>query len=125
VAEHTAARSADPRGSIRTVAQEVNADLGGRIRHVWSDGDSTLDLLTTGLTLFAARGGSGWDGTAASLASRVPVEVRRLDPIAARAVGAAGDSAVLVRPDGKPAAVVPVAGAPAVALRHQVDAVAA
>jgi putative polyketide hydroxylase len=125
VAEHTAARSADPRGSIRTVDQEVDADLGGRIRHAWSGGHSTLDLLGTGLTLFAGRGASDWDGAAAALASRVPVDVRLLDPIAARAVGAAGHSAVLVRPDGKPAAVVPAAGEAAVALRHEVEAVAA
>ena len=124
VAEHTVARSADPRGSIRTVEQEVDADLGGRIRHVWSDGDSTLDLLTTGLTLFAARDGWSWKRAAGALASRVPVELRLLDPLAARAVGAGGDSAVLVRPDGKPAAVLPGAGEPAVALRRGVQAVA-
>jgi hypothetical protein len=52
-------------------------------------------------------------------------EVRLLDPIAARAVGAAGESGLLVRPDGKPAAVLPGVGAPAVALGHQVGAVAA
>ena len=50
--EHTAARSADPRGSIRTVEHEGDTDLGGRIRLVWSYGDCTLDLLTPGLTLF-------------------------------------------------------------------------
>jgi hypothetical protein len=66
-----------------------------------------------------------WDAAAAALASCVPVEVRLLDPIAARAVGAAGESGLLVRPDGKPAAVLPGVGAPAVALRHQVGAVAA
>lgn len=68
---------------------------------------------------------SGWDAAAAALASRVPVEVRLLDPIAARAVGAAGASGLLVRPDGKAAAVLPGAGAPAVSLGHQVEAVAA
>jgi len=125
VVEHTAARSADPRGSIRTVEQEVNADLGGRIRHVWSGGDSTLDLLGTGLTLFAAFGGSDWGAAAAALASRVPVEIRLLDPIAARAVGAVGESGLLVRPDGKQAAVLPGAGDSAVALHHEVEAVAA
>jgi putative polyketide hydroxylase len=122
VVEHTAARSADPRGSIRTAEQEVHADLGGRIRHVWSGGDSTLDLLTTGFTLFAARG--GWNTSPAALGSRVPVELRLLDPIAARAVGAAGDSAVLVRPDGKPAAVLPGAGEPVAALRREVRTLA-
>jgi hypothetical protein len=122
--EHTAARSAGPRGSIRTVEHEVDTDLGGRIRHVWSDGDSTLDLLTTGRTLFTGRANSGLEGAAAALASRVPVEVRPLDPIADRAVGAAGDFAVLVRPDWKPAAVLPGAAEPAVALRREVHALA-
>ena len=36
VAEHTAARSADPHGSLRAPEQEVHADLGGRIPHAWS-----------------------------------------------------------------------------------------
>ena len=49
VAEYTAARSADPNGSIRPVEQEVRADLGGRIAHVWAGERSTLDLLGTGL----------------------------------------------------------------------------
>jgi hypothetical protein len=44
----TAARSAEPNGSIRAVEQEVHADLGGQIVHVWSDERSTLDLLGPG-----------------------------------------------------------------------------
>ena len=35
VAEHNVARSADPSGSRRRVDQELHADLGGRIPHVW------------------------------------------------------------------------------------------
>ena len=101
VAEHTAARSADPRGSLRAPEREVHADLGGRIRHAWSGDRSTLDLLGTGLTLFAARG-SGWDDHGAPHHTRAPVTVSLLDPLAARAVGAAGTDAVLVRPDGTP-----------------------
>ena len=49
------ARSADPSGSIRPVEQEVRADLGARIPHVWAGDRSTLDLLEPGLTLFASR----------------------------------------------------------------------
>jgi putative polyketide hydroxylase len=125
VAEHTAARSADPSGSIRAPEQEVHADLGGRIPHVWAGGRSTLDLLGTGLTLFAGRDGPAWHAAAASLATRVTVDVRLLDAVAARAVGAAGHSAVLVRPDGKPAGVLPAGADPVAALRAAVSAVAA
>jgi putative polyketide hydroxylase len=125
VAEHTAARSADPGGSIRAPEQEVRADIGGRIAHVWSGEHSTLDLLGTGLTLFAGCDGRGWEAAAASLATRVPVDVRLLDPMAARAVGAAGRAALLVRPDGTPAGVLPAALEPAPALRAAVAAVAA
>ena len=110
VAEHTAARSADPRGSLRAPEQEVHADLGGRIRHAWSGDRSTLDLLGTGLTLFAARG-SGWDDHGAPHHTPAPVTVSLLDPLAARAVGAAGTDAVLVRPDGTPIAVLTHDGA--------------
>ena len=35
VAAHNVARSADPDGGARTAAQELPADLGGRIPHVW------------------------------------------------------------------------------------------
>ena len=96
VAEHAAVRSADPRGSRRAPEQEVHADLGGRIPHVWTaDGRSTLDLLGTGFTVFAAH-----DRPAPPPAGRVPVAVRRVDPIAARAIGAGAGTAILVRPDG-------------------------
>jgi 2-polyprenyl-6-methoxyphenol hydroxylase-like FAD-dependent oxidoreductase len=125
IAEHTAARSADPGGSIRTTEQEVHADLGGRIPHVWSGGRSTLDLLGSGLTLMAGRDGAAWDSAVASLPTRVPVDVRLLDAVAARAVGAAGRTAVLVRPDGKPAGVLPAGVEPAPALRAAIAAVAA
>ena len=40
VAEHNAARSADPNGSIRGTADELRADLGGRIPHTWLPGES-------------------------------------------------------------------------------------
>ena len=40
VAEHNAARSADPNGSIRGVAEELHVDLGGRIAHAWLPGET-------------------------------------------------------------------------------------
>jgi putative polyketide hydroxylase len=125
VAEYTTARSADPGGSIRPVEQEVRADLGGRITHVWAGERSTLDLLGPGLTLFAGRDGPAWDPAAASLAARVPIGVRVLDPVAARAVGAAGGSAMLARSDGAPVGLLPAGADPAPVLRAAVAAVAA
>jgi putative polyketide hydroxylase len=124
VAEYTAARSADPNGSIRPVEQEVRADLGGRIAHVWSGRRSTLDLLEPGLTLFAGRDAPAWESAAASLAARVPVRVRLLDPVAARAVGAPGRSAVLARSDGTPVGALTGGADPTPALRAAVAAVA-
>src|SRR5919109_894068 len=100
VAERTAVRSADPSGSIRPAEHEVRADLGGRIAHVWAGERSTLDLLEPGLTLFAGRDEPAWEAAAASLATRMPVAVRLLDPVAARAVGALAGSALLARSDG-------------------------
>jgi 2-polyprenyl-6-methoxyphenol hydroxylase-like FAD-dependent oxidoreductase len=125
VAEYTVARSADPRGSIRPAEQEVRADLGGRVAHVWSEGRSTLDLLEPGLTLFAARDAPGWVAAAASLAAPVPVGVRLLDPVAARAVGAPGAAALLARSDGTPVGVLPAAAGRAAALRAAVAAAVA
>jgi putative polyketide hydroxylase len=93
VVAYTADRSADPDGSLRPPETEVAADLGGRIRHAWSGGRSTLDLLGLGLTRLVARGAAP-----AHTEAGPPITVRELDPIAARAVGAP----VLVRSDGTP-----------------------
>ena len=111
VAEHTVARSADPNGSLRP-AEEVRADLGGRIPHVVTDAGSTLDLLAPGLTLFAARGDTDWQSVAESLVDvDAPITVRSLEPIAARALGAHPGTALLVRSDGTPVDVVQRASA--------------
>jgi hypothetical protein len=107
VAEHNAARSADPQGSRRDLGSELHADLGGRLPHVWlpsaSGRVSSLDLLGPGLTLFTGPEGASWASAAAAGAGPVPVTVRPLDPMAARALGIRRDGALLVRPDGVPA----------------------
>jgi putative polyketide hydroxylase len=124
VAEYTAERSADPKGSRRPAHSEVRADLGARIRHAWSGNQSTLDLLEPGLTLFAARDQPAWLSAASWLLARVPVAVRLLDAVAARAVGATGGAAVLARSDGTPVGVVPSGAEPVPRLRAAVAAVA-
>ena len=110
VAEHNIDRSTDPDGSRRAVIDELHADLGGRIAHAWvpSAGErrSTLDLVGLGWTLFTER-------ELTMPATRAPLTVRLLDHMAARAVGLRG-GALLVRPDGVPAALeslgIPLAG---------------
>jgi 2-polyprenyl-6-methoxyphenol hydroxylase-like FAD-dependent oxidoreductase len=108
VAEHNAARSADPNGSERAVTDELRADLGGRIAHLWLPGEpgrvSTLDLLGDGLTLLTGPRGAAWRGAATSLRWRVPVAAHELDDLTARSLGIVGRGALLVRPDGVPAA---------------------
>ena len=116
VAEHNAARSADPAGTIRAPEAELPVDIGGRIAHVWEHGRvSTLDLLGPGLTLFTGSAGSRWSAAAAQVRAPHPVTVRRVAPTTARALGIAGDGgALLARPDGTPASVLaPSATAPA------------
>src|SRR5262245_23714411 len=51
---HNVSRSADPTGTRRDAATELDIDLGGRVRHVWVDAGrtSTVDLVGDGLTLF-------------------------------------------------------------------------
>jgi putative polyketide hydroxylase len=108
VVEHNVARSVDAESSRRGADRALHADLGGRIPHalVHTDGGpaSTLDLLGPGLTVFAGPEGGRWDPPAGVIAGQAPVAVRRLDPIAAAALGIRGDRALVVRPDGVPAA---------------------
>jgi hypothetical protein len=54
----------------------------------------------------------------------VPIAVRLLDPVAARAVGAPGGSALLARSDGTPVGVLPAGPDPVPSLRAAVAAVA-
>jgi hypothetical protein len=54
----------------------------------------------------------------------VPIDIRLLDPVAARAVGAPGGSALLARADGTPVGVLPAGADPVPALKAAVAAAA-
>jgi putative polyketide hydroxylase len=129
VAEHNAARSADATGSIRSVGEELRADLGGRLAHLWLPGEagrrSTLDLLGDGLTMFTGPGGAGWESVIASTPAAVPVTVRTLDELTARALGISARGALLVRPDGVPAGLWPGEASSGAELRRAIAAVTA
>jgi putative polyketide hydroxylase len=120
VAEHNAARSADVSGTRRDVVGELHMDLGGRIAHAWLSSAkgpvSTLDLLGPGLTLLTGPWNPGWEAAAAALPGRLPLVVRSLDEVAARAIGIRNGGAVLARPDGLPLGYFPVAEGAAPAL---------
>jgi putative polyketide hydroxylase len=104
VAEFNTGRSVRSDGSILPSSVGLNADIGGRIAHVWVARDagliSTLDLLGDGLTVFA---GPDWDGSLPHDGA-TPTTVERLDAIAARGLGLAPAGSLLVRPDGHPVA---------------------
>lgn len=111
VAEHNVARSADPDGSLREAERELRVDLGGRITHVWlpcaTRRISTIDMLGSGLTLFTGPQRARWERAAACVAGPLPLVVRSLDAITARAIGIDGGGALLARPDGSPAGYLP------------------
>jgi putative polyketide hydroxylase len=106
VAEHNTARSADPNIWQRATDQELHVDLGGRIAHIWVPSGagrvSTLDLLGPGLTLFTGPQQATWEQAAASVPGPLPIAVRSLDAISARAIGIRARGALLARPDGSP-----------------------
>jgi putative polyketide hydroxylase len=106
VVAHNGARSADREAALRGVDRAIHADLGGRMTHLrlqTPNGPlSTIDLLGPGLTVFAEPGGS-WTRPDFTTGS-VPFSTHEVDPIAARALGIRPGGALVVRPDGTPAA---------------------
>ncbi len=104
VAEFNTSRSMRSDGSLLDNGIGLNADIGGRISHVWVARNeglvSTLDLLGEGQTLFT---GPEWDGvTPERRCDPAPLTVERLDAIAARGLGLAPSGSLLARPDGHP-----------------------
>jgi 2-polyprenyl-6-methoxyphenol hydroxylase-like FAD-dependent oxidoreductase len=107
LAEHNVAQSAEPPGTPREDGDLLHADIGGRIAHAWTKEAgqrvSTLDLLGPGLTLFTGPDPTAWGDALRMVRGRLPVAIRSLDVVTARALGIRGGSALLVRPDGAPA----------------------
>ena len=106
--EHNVARSSDPTGSQRDVADELHVDLGGRIAHLWlregNERISTLDLVGGELTLFTGHGGASSKPVVDPAYRSAPVSIRELPAVAARGLGIAPGGSLLVRPDRAPVA---------------------
>ncbi len=111
VAEHNLRRSLDPAGSRRPAINEVLVDLGPRIPHLWlPDADragaepaarcSTLDLVSSGISVITANRDPIPDGMTAALGLTAPITVHRVDAMTARALGAGTTGSVRLRPDG-------------------------
>jgi len=110
VAEHNLARSLDPAGSLRPAVDEVQVDLGARLKHRWltpfdpetGSRASTLDLLTDGLTVLTCDPDALSSGPLRPAGVSAPVTVRRVDAITARALGVTPGGSIVLRPDGTP-----------------------
>lgn len=100
-----AERSARPDGSYRAAASELRNDLGGRVAHGWLDRAgtrvSTLDLLGPGGTLLVGPRRAVHPDPAPGTA---PLVVHRLDAATADLLGVEPAGALLLHPDGRPAA---------------------
>jgi putative polyketide hydroxylase len=101
VAEHNLARSLDPMGSRRSAHDELQFDLGGRLRHLWIDAAggriSTLDLLGPGLTRLSVNEPSSRFDHHSDVP---PVTEHHLDHKTAAALGADQPGGMVLRPDG-------------------------
>jgi putative polyketide hydroxylase len=101
VAEHNLARSLDPMGSRRSVLDEVQFDLGGRLRHMWIRAAggriSSLDLLGPGLTRLSANEPSSQFVDSSNVP---PVTEHHLDQKTVTALSADQPGGLLLRPDG-------------------------
>ncbi len=98
-----------------SVVDELRAQPGTRVPHVWvhSDGRrvSTLDLIGPGFTLFTGPSGADWAAAADAVSATAQVaiivrsisatgELRDIDGQWAQLTGLSADEALLVRPDG-------------------------
>lgn len=101
---HNVGRAAEAGGAQRTTDEALPWDLDDRLAHCWLNRDgqrvSTLDLISDGLTLFAATDDNRWVHVAEQTGFSAPVEVVITDNQTAAALDLAPAGAVLVRPDG-------------------------
>ena len=108
VAEHNVARSADPAGSRAKRRRAARRPRRPHPARVGSDGSRAACRPSTssgpGSRVFTGPEGGRWAAPEGFAADRVPVTLRRVDPIAARALGLRGGEALVVRPDGMRAA---------------------
>jgi 2-polyprenyl-6-methoxyphenol hydroxylase-like FAD-dependent oxidoreductase len=103
VVEHSMARSADPNGSVRSPIEGLDADLSGRLRHVWlTPGRSSVDVIGPGLTKFVTAHPAAVEATDEVHRCRPPVTTIVLEPIQAHALGMPHGGSIIVRPDGRP-----------------------
>jgi putative polyketide hydroxylase len=124
VVEHNAGRSASGE-VVHAAARELHTDLGGRIPHLWLDArTSTLDLIGPGLTLITGPDNGHWAHAADAIDHGPPLTTHGIDAVSARALGARGGGAVLVRPDGAPVGCWPGGADPEAALRDAITAAA-
>ena len=106
VAEHNVARSADPKGSLRSTEDELRTDLGGRVAHHWvntpSGRSSTLDLLVPDSRSSRARTANAGATPLKLFQAGRRSHSTRSTRSTARALGILAGGALLVRPRRHP-----------------------